>query len=133
MFTALSGLFFYLAVSGADGKPDDLETIVFQWTMPGLDEELFYRGVLLLAMNEAFAPRVNILGARIGYGGLLTSVLFGLAHGVSYGAGGFSFDPMFFALTGGPSLLLLWLREKTGSLVLSVIAHNIANGASTLF
>ncbi len=58
----------------------DFETIAFQWTMPSIDEELFYRGVLLLMMNEAFTRRVTILGAPIGYGGLLTSLLFGLAQ-----------------------------------------------------
>lgn len=132
LFWAMSALFFYLAISGADGR-DDWETIAFQWTMPGLDEEVFYRGVLLLAMNEAFARRLSILGAPVGYGGLLTSILFGLVHALSYGAGGFDFDPMTFAMTGGPSLLLLWMREKTGSVLLPVIAHNIANGAFTLF
>ncbi len=133
LFAALSALFFYFAISGADGKPDNLETIAFQWTMPGLDEELFFRGVLLLAMNEAFRKAANIFGAPVTYGGLLTSVLFGLVHGMDNGVDGFSFDVLTFALTGGPSLLLLWIREKTGSLLLPIIAHNIANGASTLF
>ncbi len=40
---------------------------------------------------------------------------------------------MTFAMTGVPALLLLWLRERTGSLLMPVIGHNIANGASTLF
>ena len=133
VLAALSALFFYLAISGADGKPDSAETIAFQWTMPGLDEEVFYRGVLLLAMNEAFRAKVPILGAGIGFGGLLTSVLFGLAHALDYDAKGYSFDAMTFALTGGPSLILLWLRERTGSVLLPIIGHNIANGASTLF
>lgn len=133
MFAALSALFFWLGMSGADGKPDDLETIAFQWTMPGLDEELFYRGALLLALNEAFRGRASILGAPIGYGGVLTSLLFGITHALSYKAGAVDFDLMTFAMTGLPSFLLLWLRERTGSLLLPVIAHNIANGASTLF
>ena len=133
LFAALAGLFFYLAISSADGSPDDWETIAFQWTLPGLDEELFFRGILLIALNEAFCKAANILGAPITYGGLLTAVLFGLVHGMGFGADGFSFDALTFALTGGPSLLLLWLREKTGSLLLPIIAHNIANGAFTLF
>lgn len=133
LLVVLAGLFFWLAISGADGKPDDIETIAFQWTMPGLDEEFFYRGTLLLALNEAFRPRVNVLGAPIGYGGMLTTILFGLTHALSYEAGVIEIDPMTFAMTGGPSLLLLWLRERTGSLVMPVIGHNIANGASTLF
>lgn len=133
MFAALAGLFFWLALSSADGKPDSLETIAFQWTMPGLDEELFYRGTLLLALNEAFRGRMSIAGAPIGYGGVLTSLLFGITHALSYKAGAVDFDLMTFAMTGLPAFLLLWLRERTGSLLLPVIAHNVANGASTLF
>lgn len=133
MFAGLSVLFFGLAISGADGKPDDLETIAFQWTMPGLDEELFYRGTLLLALNEAFRPKANVLGAPMGYGGLLTLLLFGLTHALGYEAGAVDFDLVTFAMTGVPAMLLLWIRERTGSLLLPVIGHNIANGASTLF
>jgi hypothetical protein len=133
LLAVLAGLFFWLAISSADGKPDSLETIAFQWTMPGLDEELFYRGTLLLALNEAFRAKTNALGAPIGYGGLLATVLFGLTHALGYKAGAVDFDLMTFAMTGVPALLLLWLRERTGSLLLPVLGHNIANGASTLF
>lgn len=133
VFAVLAGLFFWMALAGADGRPDSIETITFQWTMPGLDEELFYRGTLLLALNEAFRPKVSVFGAPIGYGGVLTTILFGLTHALSYKAGALDFDLMSFAMTGLPAFLLLWLRERTGSLVLPVLGHNIANGASTLF
>jgi hypothetical protein len=128
----LGGLFFYLALSAADGR-DDLETIFFQWTMPGLDEELFYRGTLLLALNEAFRSRTRVLGAPIGFGGVLSTILFGLTHALSYEHGLIEFDTFSFAITGVPAILLLWLRERTGSLVMPVIGHNMANGAATLF
>lgn len=127
----LTAFYVYFALMANDG-PDDLETMLFQWTMPGFDEEVFYRGVLLLAMNEAFRARTNILGAPIGYGGILTCVVFGLAHALSYGKAGFSFEPVYFLLTGVPSFLLLWMRERTGSIVMPIVAHNIANGVSTL-
>lgn len=127
LFVALCGLYAYWALSTGDTGAD-AETIAFQWTMPGIDEELFYRGVLLLAFNEAFRAKANILGARIGYGGLLTSILFGFAHALFWENGAVDFDPMTFAMTGVPSLLLLYMREKTGSLLLPVIAHNVANG-----
>ena len=122
----LCALFLYLALSDSSGAAD-LETVVFQWTMPGIDEELFYRGVLLVAMNEAFRRRIPVLGAPIGYGGLMTSLLFGLVHSLGY-ADGFTFAPETFAVTALPSLILLWLRERTGSILLPVIAHNFANG-----
>lgn len=131
VFFSLLGVFFYFAVSDTNGMAD-IETIAFQWTMPSLDEELFYRGVLLLVMNEAFSRRANVMGAKIGFGGLLTSLLFGLAHGFGYADGNFSFDLMVFTMTGIPSLLLLWLRERTGSLLLPMLAHSAANGLFTV-
>lgn len=131
VFLVLTGLFAYLAATDDAGMAD-FETVAFQWTMPSFDEELFYRGVLLLAMNEAFTRRVSIFGASIGYGGLLTSLLFGLAHGFGYSNGGFEFDAMTVAATGIPSLLLLWMRERTGSLLLPILAHCASNGLFTV-
>jgi membrane protease YdiL (CAAX protease family) len=59
-------------------------------------------------------------------------VLFGLGHGFDYSAGAFSFDWMTFALTGGPALILVWVRVRTGSLVLPVLLHNFANSIGLL-
>ena len=131
VFLSLMGLFAYLAISDSS-EMADAETILFQWTMPSIDEELFYRGVLLLMMNEAFTRRATVLGAAIGYGGLLTSLLFGLAHGFEYDDGGFHFDAVTFAITGIPSLILLWLRERTGSLLLPMLGHSASNGLFTV-
>lgn len=112
--------------------PLDGQTLAFQLTMPGLEEEPYYRGILLLALNEAFRGRVRLLGADWGWGALLSCVVFGLAHGFGYSGGAFSFDPMIFALTGGPALILVWIRERTGSLVLPVLLHNFANSIGLL-
>lgn len=111
----------------------DTDTIAFQWTMPGIEEELFYRGVLLLALNEAFRARWRVLGARIGWGGVLSTVAFGLIHAMSYRNGDVSFDAATFVMTGGPAVLLLWLRERTGSLLAPMVAHNVVNGAFVVF
>jgi hypothetical protein len=128
---ALAALFLGLALWSptAPINPDEL---AFQLTMPGLDEELFYRGVLLLMLNEAFARPLRVLGAPMGWGALISCVAFGLAHALGYSDGGFTFDAMTMALTGGPALLLVWLREKTGSLLLPVVMHNFANAISLL-
>ena len=124
--TALS----FAVLNGGNGF--DIETLAFQWTMPGFDEELFYRGVLLLALNEAFRARAHCAGASIGYGGVLTCLVFGLAHALTYDDGAFAFDALTMAVTGVPAVVLLWLRERTGSVVLPIVAHNFANGIPTL-
>mgnify|MGYP002525017278 CR=1 FL=1 len=123
---ALLALFLGLALY-FPGQGTDPDTLAFQLTMPGLDEELFYRGVLLLMLNEAFARPLRVLGAPMGWGALISSVAFGLAHALGYSDGAFTFDAMTLLLTGGPALLLVWVREKTGSLLLPVLLHNFAN------
>ena len=132
VFAVLAAAIFSLAFAWRDGR-DGLDTILFQWTMPGIEEELFYRGVLLLALNEAFGANDGRRLGGIGVGGLLACVAFGLGHALFWREGGLSFDAMAMALTGGPALLLVWFRARTGSLLLPVLAHNVANGAFTLF
>lgn len=109
------------------GEGADAETLAFQLTLPGLDEELFYRGVLLLMLNEAFGQPLRVLGARLGWGAALSCLAFGLVHALGHEAGAWSFEPMVMAATGGPAILLVWLREKTGSVLLPVLLHNWAN------
>lgn len=129
---ALYCLFFLAVALAFPGEPADGETIAFQLTMPGLAEEAFYRGLLLYALDRAFTGRVRMLGVDWGWGALLSSALFGLDHALGYGSGGFSFDPLFFALTAIPSLIAVWLRYRTGSLVLPVVLHNFGNAIGLL-
>ena len=122
----LIALFTYFALSSDDGAAS-FETIAFQLTMPGGEEEPFYRGVLLLALNEAFRSRFRALGIEWGWGALLSCALFGMAHAFVFEDAGFSFDAMTFALTAVPSLILVWMRERTGSLLLPILFHNFGN------
>jgi hypothetical protein len=125
---------FFLAIALAfDNGSASTETIAFQLTMPGLEEEIFYRGLLLLALNEAFRGRVQWLGVGWGWGAILSSLVFGLAHAFSYSAdAGFAVEPIYLTLTAIPSLLGVWLRERTGSLLMPIIAHNFGNAITLL-
>lgn len=122
----LAALFLGLALY-FPGEGFDADSLAFQMTMPGLDEELFYRGVLLLMLNEAFGRPIRVLGAPMGWGAIVSSVAFGLTHALGYADGGFSFDPMLMATTGFAALVLVWLKEKTGSLLLPALLHNYGN------
>jgi uncharacterized protein len=127
-------LLFFTAlafVSPQHGAPD-LETVAFQLTLPGLEEEPFYRGVLLYALDRASPARVGFLGVNWGWGAVLSCGLFGLAHAFGYSHGRFSFDPLTMALTALPSFIAVWLRLRTGSLLLPVLLHNFGNSASLL-
>ena len=132
VFALFVAVLFGLAFHHGDGS-EGIDTILFQWSMPGIEEELFYRGVLLLALSEALDSGAKRRLAGIGIGGWLATIAFGLGHALFWRADGLSFDAMAFAMTAGPALLLVWFRQRTGSLLLPVLAHNVANGAFTLF
>ncbi len=126
------GFFFAIGLA----MPNDAvggEDIAFQLTMPGAEEELFYRGVLLFAFNEAFRRRWHFIGIDWGWGAALSSALFGLAHAFGVGNDGVTFDPIVFGLTAVPSLLGVWLRERSGSLLLPIIVHNAGNALPMIF
>lgn len=108
------------------------EDVAFQLTMPGLEEEPFYRGILLLALDRAFAGRWRWLGVEWGWGALLSCLLFGLAHALGFSDGGFTFDPLTMALTALPAVLGVWLRLRTGSLVMPIVLHNFGNAIPLL-
>lgn len=108
------------------------ETIAFQLTMPGFEEEPFYRGVLLFALGRAFTSRVSLLGADWGWGAILSCTLFGMAHAFGYANGGFHFDATTFALTALPSFIAVWLVLRTRSILLPVILHNFGNAITLL-
>lgn len=127
LLASLPVIALYLFFALAGDEPANAESIAFQLTLPGLEEEPFYRGILLLAFAEAFRSRMKLLGVDWGWGAILSSILFGLTHAFGYDDGSFSFDLMTFLLTGVPALILVWMRERTGSLLLPILLHNFGN------
>ncbi len=122
--------FFVLIALLFPAEPVSAEDLAFQLTMPGLEEELFYRGVLMFALDQAFHGRKRLLGVDWGWGAVLSCLLFGLTHAFGYSDGVFSFDPVTMALTAIPSFIAVWIRLRTGSLLLPVLLHNFGNSLS---
>lgn len=116
-----------------DGRDLSPERIAFQALMPGLDEELFFRGLFLTLLVRAFDERWELLGAQVGPAAAVATFLFGAGHGLTVADGQLHFDPLAFALTGTIGFGLLWLRQRTGSLLLPIGAHNIINVGNSFF
>ncbi len=123
-------LFFAALAYFFPSEPASRETVAFQLTMPGLEEEPFYRGVLLLALDRAFMGRWRFLGVDWGWGAVFSCALFGLAHAFGYSDGGYSFDPLTMGLTTLPAFVAVWLRLRTGSVLLPILLHNFGNSIS---
>lgn len=127
------GIILILATGGAmlvASTPNtSLENLLFQATMPGLDEELFMRGLLLLLFHQAFGKGLNVWGADTGWGFWLAVAIFGLLHGVTVQNGEVAVHLWAIVGTGFTGFVLTWMRELTGSLVAPILFHNISNVA----
>ncbi|MCU0649518.1 MAG: CPBP family intramembrane metalloprotease [Gemmatimonadaceae bacterium] len=121
-----AGLFLGLALL-LPNEPVSQDQIAFQLTMPGIEEEAFYRGVLLLALFRAFPERKQLLGVEWSWGALVSCALFGLAHAFGFRDGHFQFDPLTMLVTGAPSLIAVWLALRTRSVLLPILLHNFGN------
>ncbi|WP_428407141.1 CPBP family glutamic-type intramembrane protease [Hyphococcus sp.] len=134
MIVLLAGSGIGLELLAADGKSMAPERLLYQATMPGLDEELFFRGLFLAVLGAAVpSGGVNLLGARITAAGLLVTLLFGLGHGVGIEDGKPFVSWIFIAVTGWFGFGLLWVRERTGSVLLPLLGHNLINFSGSFF
>ena len=104
------------------------ETIAFQALMPGLAEELAYRGIapviLLGLFHGRAAPDKTPWGVV-----LVTALAFGVRHGLGYSNASFSFDAISAAFTLIGGIAYGWLRFHSGSLLLPILAHGLGNNA----
>ena len=100
------------------GAPGVIAMVVFAVIVTPLVEELLFRGVLF----PVVARSLNTIWAVI-----FVSVLFGLAHVVTYGL-----DAYLILQTLAAGLYLTWLRARTRSLVPSVAAHTALNLYATI-
>ncbi len=126
---AISCTLEYIAHDGTDTSPG---TLLYQAVAPGLDEEPFFRGLLLLLLAEAFAAdKARIL--CFGFAGLISMIIFGVVHGVAVQDGALQIAPLAILYPGATGLGLLYIRERTGSLVIPILAHNAINVALCFF
>jgi membrane protease YdiL (CAAX protease family) len=113
-------------LSGSPGY--DAVELWFQALIPGLDEEPWFRGLLQYFVTLAVASRrLNVLGAPINVAGILLTLLFGMGHGVRFAGHALHMDVPIILVTGRGGFLFLWLRERTGSLSMPILAHNAWN------
>jgi hypothetical protein len=110
--------------------PTDVETMLFEATLPGLAEEMVFRGVFQSLLNQVFGRPWKLLGAQVGWGYVLTTLLFTLGHGIFVDRSlhlQASVAGMIPGLYAG--LILGWMRERCGSIWPGVAVHNAMDTA----
>lgn len=117
--------------SGVNTAP--LTDIAYQLTMPSLEEELWFRGVLLAMLIEGFTPKAadKPRPSALILAVLVTSLSFWGAHSISpNGDGGIVFNVWARIDTLGFGLIWVIVRLGTGSIALPLALHTWANTAS---
>lgn len=108
------------------------EFLIFQLTLPGITEELVYRGVIQSHLNNMYSKPWQIWKITCGWGLIVTTILFWAVHAFQVNGWEVSFHWKTLTLPLVVGLVLGWMRERSNSLVPSIIAHNLVNFLVTI-
>lgn len=100
-----------------------LSKILYYAFIVGLGEELFFRGYLQSAFNRFFGKDFKIGNVRIGWGLLISSLLFGLTHALVTTPPTWPWALFTFVF----GLTLGFVREKDGSILGPALLHAMAD------
>lgn len=111
------------------GGEFDLENFLFQASLPGLTEELLFRGIYLWLLDKAFISGIKIKGISFGWNFIIVTLLFGMMHGLALTEDlAFKYDlATIIYLSAISSLSLGILRKFSGNLILPIVGHNLIN------
>jgi membrane protease YdiL (CAAX protease family) len=115
---ALAASYFAHKLAGGRSVPIPASAWLFIAIVPGLVEEVAFRGVLLAAAERAAPAARRVAGVPVSAGAALLTAAFVVLHGFSLG--------MVVSVLPG-ALLYLWLRLATGSVLVPLVAHNLWN------
>ena len=108
-------------------RPLSVETLLFEATMPSLAEELAFRGIGLALLERSFHADAMSGRLRFGRAALISSLIFGLGHGLSFGRSGFHVEvaPVLATFVIGGVLALC--RTRSRSLAWPILCHSAVN------
>jgi membrane protease YdiL (CAAX protease family) len=102
-------------------------TGLWQFLISGFGEGILYRGYIQSRINEESGRPFTFMGVNFGAGVIISSILFGLAHGLN------PFNPLvgeydlawWWGLSSGVAGFTFGMvREKTQSIIASGIGHD---------
>ena len=122
---AVPAVFFFLGAR----KKLDAEGWAFLLIMPGLAEELVFRGVYQSLLNRVFGKPWRLAGAEFGWGLIITAILFAGFNGL-VAVDSHVHARIVLQVAIAPFLMSLvsgWVRERTFSVWPCVFGHNLSN------
>lgn len=106
------------------GAEFNIERLLFQLSMPGIDEEIMFRGVLLGLMCSALRTGGATWRTPAA---IINGILFGLVHSLSFVDGSMQFNVAPFIWTGIIGYALAYITLRTRSILIPMLTHNLCN------
>ncbi len=94
---------------------------LFNLTLRGFEPEMLYRGLEL----SLFAVALGGTKEAIGWGAVMSTMLFGLGHGIIPYNGGIGVSVPMIIYAAAAGAILTVIRLRSGSLLFGVIGHNL--------
>jgi membrane protease YdiL (CAAX protease family) len=121
-----------VALAGYFHRPlvREMWEVVWLFVCAGFGEEMFFRGYIQSRINETFGRPVHVLGLDFGLGLVVSSLLFGLLHGlntVDYFRGHYEFAWWYGMENCFVGLFYGCLREGTDSVAAGGVTHGLVN------
>ncbi|MBL0145370.1 MAG: CPBP family intramembrane metalloprotease [Chitinophagaceae bacterium] len=123
----LEGILFY-------NQQWDTETLLFQATLPGIDEEMAYRGIIL-GLFSTFMQKKLVFGKVVinSPSIWIVGILFGIIHSLQFDKEWhLAFNLLYFVKTFILGTLWCYMTIKTKSILLPIISHNLSNTLANL-
>jgi len=124
----VSGVAGYVFSNASDAP--DMETLAFQATLPGLEEELFWRGLFPALVDRALErpPLGTFCGDAFTAGDLLSTLLFYGEHVAEASIQGSLSQALRETWSVLPAtLLFVYVRRRSGSVIPAMVLHNLMN------
>lgn len=128
------GIYFIIRIglyikSGEATSAINTESLIYQATLPGIQEEIIFRGILMgLLATVLKNPSFEFLHVSFSWPVIITSLLFGLAHGLTYHPQtGLNINYFLIFRSAFDGFLFALLAQKTQSLLPGIIFHNLLN------
>lgn len=127
-----------IVVGGYTGRLSRIvvSTVVWQFLFSGFGEEIKFRGYYQSRINQEFGRPFSFFGVDFGYGLIVSSLLFALAHVLnpfSPFAGSYELAWWWGLFTFFGGLTLGFIREKTGSIIACGIVHGLPDAVGEAF
>jgi membrane protease YdiL (CAAX protease family) len=112
------------------------ETLLFQFLFVAVGEELFYTGFIQGTLNDVYGRPLRWGETSYGAGAIATAVLLGIGHLLNPfkpHLGIYTLDWGAFVWTASTGFLSCLARERSGNLLVPILAHAGINAYLTLF